>query len=84
VYNDHTHWKGNKGSSSGGCCYSSLGISFYFPLGSSGSPDSGFPQQVGYVRGCFPLVLGYYCFIFSLCFWHYSIDRPDVGHTYHT
>jgi hypothetical protein len=76
-YNDHSHCKGHKGSSFRVCCCSSLGICFYFPLGGFGSPDSGCPQQVGSLGGCFALVLGYYCFGFSLYFWHYSADGSD-------
>jgi hypothetical protein len=44
-YNGHAHRKEHKESSFGGCCYcSSLGVCYYWPLGGSGSPDSGSPQ----------------------------------------
>jgi hypothetical protein len=81
-YNDHAHHKEHKGSLSRGCCCcSSLGVCCYCPLGGSGYPDSGFPQQVGFVGGYFPLVLGYYCFSFFLSFWHYSTDGPDFPYS---
>jgi hypothetical protein len=60
-----------------GC--SSLGVFYYCPLWGSGYPSYGFPQQVGFVGGYFPLVMGYYCFGFFFYFWHYSVDGLDFS-----
>ena len=81
-YNDHAQHKEHYGRSSGVCCcFSSLVICFYFPLGGSGYPGSGSPQQVGFVGGYFPLVLGYYCFSFFPYSWHYSTDGTDFPYS---
>jgi hypothetical protein len=56
-------------------------VCYYFPLGGSGSPDSGCPRQVGSVGGDSLLVLDYYCFSFFLSFWHYSTDGLDFPYS---
>jgi hypothetical protein len=50
---------------------------YCFPLGGFHFLDYGFPQQDGFVRGYFLLVLGCYYFIFFLSSWHYSNDGMD-------
>jgi hypothetical protein len=82
-YNGHTHRKGHKGSLSEYCCCSFLGVCCYFPLEGSGSPSFGFPLHVGYVGvgSGFLMVRDYYCFGFSLSFWHCSTDGMDYPYS---
>jgi hypothetical protein len=54
---------------------------YCFRLGGFGFLDSGCPQQDDFVGGHFLLVLGCYCFDFSLSYWNYSTDGLDFTYS---